>query len=173
METPNEGLPPTPRGCLRECWSALKKLSYGVYVVSARCERANEVAVNAMTVRMVSQVSVRPPRVALTISQSRLTHGLIVESGLFAVSVLAVGQELLGGHFGLQSGRDRDKFIAVEYFVGEQTGAPILCECSAWFECRVAAVHDMDGCSLIIGEVLSGGTHKAVPLHYKESDYFG
>jgi flavin reductase len=173
METAKEESKPVPRPRLRDCWNALRKLSYGVYVVSARCEDESEAKINAMTVRMVTQVSVRPPRVALAISKTRLTHDLIAESGAFAVSILAAGQELLGGHFGLRSGRDVNKLTEVEYFDGARTGAPILRECSAWFECRVEAMHDMDGCSLIIGEVLSGGTSDSAPLIYCESDYFG
>jgi flavin reductase (DIM6/NTAB) family NADH-FMN oxidoreductase RutF len=164
---------PLPRPRLRDCWNALKQLSYGVYVVSARCGDGPSTRVNGMTVRMVTQVSSRPPRVALSVSKTRLTHELICESGHFAVSVLGEGQELLGGHFGLRSGRDINKWLGVEYFDGELTGAPILNVCSAWFECRVKAIHDMGACSLIIGEVLSGGAKKNKPLVYREEDYFG
>jgi flavin reductase (DIM6/NTAB) family NADH-FMN oxidoreductase RutF len=158
---------------LRGCWNALKQLSYGVYVVSARRGDMESSEINAMTVRFLSQISARPPRVALSVSKTRLTHDLIMESGAFAVSILSAGQELLAGHFGLRSGRDADKLLQVEYSIGEQTGAPILNECSAWFECRVEAIHDMGACSLIIGEVLNGGTHEREALIYRESDYFG
>jgi flavin reductase (DIM6/NTAB) family NADH-FMN oxidoreductase RutF len=164
---------PKQRPRLRGCWNALKKLSYGVYVVAARCGEGESTRVNAMTARFLSQISTRPPRIALTLSKTRLTHDLLLESGAFAVSILAEGQELLGGHFGLRSGREVNKLAQVEYFDGERTGAPILNECSAWFECRVEAVHDMGACSLIVAEVLSGGTRQSEPLVYRESDYFG
>jgi flavin reductase len=147
---------------------ALRCLSYGVYVITAR--RGDET--NGLTARMVSQVSIRPPRVALAILKPRYTHELIHESGAFVVNVLAAGQELIGGHFGLRSGRDINKFAGLEYSVGE-TGAPILSDSCAFLECRVAGEHDMGNCTLFIGEVVRSGTTGRAPLLYRESDYFG
>lgn len=153
---------------MKERRDALRRLSYGVYVISAR--RGEEI--NAMTMRMVSQVSQRPPRVALAIAKVRYTHQFILESEAFAVNVLAKGQEMIGGHFGLRTGRDMEKFAGVEYEKGI-TGAPILTECSAFLECRLVASHDMGNCTLFIGEVVHAGTHDKPPLIYRESDYFG
>lgn len=167
---------------MRECWKALKNLSYGVYVVSAVRGEGEKREMNAMTLRMMTQVSTRPPRVALTIAKNRLTHDFICETNEFAVSVLAKGQELLGGHFGLRSGRNANKLAEVEYFTA-QTGAPILSDCCAFFECRLEAAHDMGNCTLFVARLVNGGTaaggfpegtHPAeTPLLYRESDYFG
>lgn len=153
---------------LRETWKALKKLSFGVYVVST----FHDGQTNAMTARFVSQVSTRPPRVAITIAKTRLTNHNIVQSGQFAVSILREGQELLGGHFGLRSGRDVNKFAEVKTFTKE-TGAPILSDCCAWFECKVETIHDMGNCSLIVAKVIGGGTLEGEPLTFHEDDYFG
>lgn len=147
---------------------ALRRLSYGVYVVSAR--RGDEL--NALTLRMVSQVSQRPPCVALSIAKRRYTHDFICESRAFVVNVLAQGQELLGGHFGLRTGREFNKFAALDYETGV-TGAPILKECSAFLECRLIAAHDLGLCTLFIGEVINSATYDRLPLLYRESDYFG
>jgi flavin reductase (DIM6/NTAB) family NADH-FMN oxidoreductase RutF len=144
-----------------------------VNVVSSVVGEGDTVQYNAMTVRFITQVSARPPRVALSISKTRLTHDFIIQSGCFAVSVLAEGQELLGGHFGLRSGRDADKLLEVATTPGTHTGAPILEKCSAWFECRVEAVHDMGACSLFIAEVLGGDSHHVPSLIYRDEDYFG
>ena len=153
---------------MRERRDALRRLSYGVYVISAR---RGEV-INGMTMRMVSQVSQRPPRVALAIAKVRFTHRFIMESQAFVVNVLAEGQELIGGHFGLRTGRDMNKFTGVEYETGV-TGAPILTKCSAFMECQLVASHDMGNCTLFIGEVVNAGTHDRPPLIYREADYFG
>jgi len=164
---------------MRECWRALKNLSYGVYVVSAAQGEGDNRRFNAMTSRMMTQISTRPPRVALSISKHRLTHAMICQTNQFAVSILSEGQELLGGHFGLRSGRDVNKLIGVETFVA-QTGAPILSDCCAWFECRLEATHDMGNCSLFVAQVINGGsTSKGIsakstaPLIFRESDYYG
>jgi len=146
---------------------ALKRLSYGVYVVSAR--RGDEI--NAMTCRMVSQVSLRPPCVAVSIAKRRYTHDFICDNGSFVINVLGVDQAMLGGHFGLRSGRDMSKCAGVEWESG-QTGAPILKECCAWLECRVKHQMDMGHCTLFIGEIVDAKTQDETPLIYVESDYF-
>jgi flavin reductase (DIM6/NTAB) family NADH-FMN oxidoreductase RutF len=153
---------------MKERRDALRRLSYGVYVISARQAET----VNGLTMRMVSQVSQRPPRLALAMAKVRLTHQFIMESKAFVVNVLAEGQELIGGHFGLRTGRDMNKFAGIEYETGV-TGAPILTDCSAFMECQLVASHDMGNCTLFIGEVVNAGTHDKTPLIYRESDYFG
>ncbi len=147
---------------------ALRRMSYGVYVVSAR----HQDEINAMTVRMVSQVSIRPPRVALSVLKRRYTHDLIRQSGAFVVNVLGEGQELIGGHFGLRTGRDLNKFTGLEYSFGE-TGAPILSESCAFLECRVVAENDLGQCTLFIGDVVASGITERNSLIYREEDYFG
>ena len=147
---------------------ALRHLSYGVYVVSAR--RGDEI--NTLTLRMVSQVSQRPPCLSLSIARRRYTHDFISHSQAFAVHVLAQGQELLGGHFGLRTGRDINKFAGIEYENGI-TGAPILKDCSAAMECRLVGAHDLGLCTLFIGEVITSTIYNRPPLLYREEDYFG
>jgi len=158
-----------------------KKLSYGVYVVSAVRGEGDVREMNAMTSRMMTQVSTRPPRVALVIAKNHLTHDFICETKQFAVSILAEGQELFGGHFGLRSRRNANKLAEVEYFTA-QTGAPILSECCAFFECRLEASHDMGNCTLFVAQLINGGTSASgfpkntkpgdTPLLFRESDYF-
>ncbi|HEX9996649.1 MAG TPA: flavin reductase family protein [Abditibacterium sp.] len=148
--------------------SALRHLTYGVYVVSA-C-RGEEL--NAMTVRMVSQVCAQPPCVAVSILKRRYTHTFINESGSFVINVLAEGQELLGGHFGLKTGRDSNKMLGLEWETGV-TGAPILQECSAFLECQLIAAHEVGNSTLFVGQVVNQGTFARPPLRYREEDYFG
>lgn len=155
-------------GTIDKTRDALGRLSYGVYVVSVRW--GDEV--NAMTMRMVSQVGVRPPRVALTMRKRSYTYELIRESGHFVINVLAQGQELLGGHFGLRSGRNGNKFTALEHDVAA-SGAPILHGCSAHLECCLEATHDMGTYVLLIGQVKQAAVHDRLPLTYREDDYYG
>ena len=143
-------------------------MSYGVYVVSAR--RGDEI--NAMTMRLVTQVSTRPPCIALSLRRRSLTYEFIKDSGAFAVNILAEGQEMLGGHFGLRSGRHVDKFAELPYALGI-TGSPILCECSAFLECRVLSTQPLGQSVLVIGEVVTAETFNRPPLAYREADYYG
>lgn len=149
----------------------LDSFSYGVYVVSSR--RGDEI--NAMTMRLVSHLATRPARLSLVMRKRCLTHEFICESRVFAVSVLAQGQELIAGHFGLRSGRNVDKFVGIEYRRG-CLGAPILNECRAFLECRLIASHDMGNSVLLLGEIVGAGKgalHSHSSLLYRKDDYYG
>jgi flavin reductase (DIM6/NTAB) family NADH-FMN oxidoreductase RutF len=152
--------------------SALRHLTYGVYVVSARRSEGSGDQLNALTVRMVSQVCSHPPCVAVSILKRRYTHDFICQSRAFVINVLAQGQELLGGHFGLRTGRDANKMLGLDWDAGV-TGAPILRDCSAFLECRLMGAHEMGNSTLFIGQVVNQGTSGRPPLHYREEDYFG
>jgi flavin reductase (DIM6/NTAB) family NADH-FMN oxidoreductase RutF len=66
--------------------------------------------------------------------------------------------------FGLQSGRDVDKFAGLDARDG-QTGCPLLADTVGWIECRVEARFDTGGRTLYALEVLEGQvTHFAPPL---------
>jgi len=150
--------------------AALRRLTYGVYVLAAQREIDSEIERSAMTVRMVSQVSTRPLYVSVAVARRRRTHDFLQVGGAFALSILAQGQELLGGHFGLRSGGD--KFAGLEWTSGE-SGAPILKECCAFLECRIIGAHLVGNSTLFIGEVIHAQTFDNAPLPYRESDYFG
>lgn len=124
-----------------------------------------------MTMRLVTQVSTRPPCLALSLRRRSLTCEFILASGAFAVNVLAEGQELIGGHFGLRSGRHVDKFAELPHRFG-QTGAPLLCDCAAILECRVTATHEVGQSTLVIGEIMDAEVFSRTPLAYRESDYY-
>lgn len=152
----------------------LENLSYGVYVVSSCFGNDCDAQINGMTVRQVSQVSVRPPLLALSVRKKSLTHEYIRASGVFALHVLAQGQELLAGHFGLRSGRQMHKFAGPNHKIGE-TGAPIFDECRVWMECRVRTSHDVGSYVLIVGEIVHTGRgtlHDKAPLVFRKDDYY-
>ena len=154
---------------------ALNNLSYGVYVASSFRGDGDDLEINAMTVRMVSQVCAHPPMLSLSVRKNSLTHEYICESGVFALHVLAQDQELLAGHFGLRSGRQMRKFAGLHYKRGE-TGAPLFDECRSWMECRLRASHDMGTFVLLIGEIVKtgkGNFHDRPTLIYRKSDYYG
>ncbi len=90
---------------------AFTALVHGVYVVTTRLEDV----VNGMTASWVSQVSLKPLLVMVSIAPSRYSHRLIQESGIFAVNVLDSTQADLGKRFGYKSGRQVDKFAGLEW----------------------------------------------------------
>ncbi|HNQ97871.1 MAG TPA: flavin reductase family protein, partial [Treponemataceae bacterium] len=65
---------------------ALRKISYGVYIVSSK---KNDGAFNGQIANTVFQVTSEPAKIAVCINTRNLTHEFISESGVFSVSVLS------------------------------------------------------------------------------------
>ena len=89
----------------------------------------------------VTGCSLEPPRLLVCTSHQNLTHELIERSGVLAVHVVGRGQEEWVTHFGMQSGRQVDKFATVAWRPGV-TGCPILADALGYLEGRVLASLD-------------------------------
>lgn len=143
---------------------ALFSLSYGMFVVTSR----DLDAINGQSANTVFQITSQPPQLAIGIGTDRLTHEYIQKSKLFAVNVLAEDCVELVKHFGFQSGRDVDKFKAVEYTLSDR-GLPLLEQALATFECRVVGQLPCGSHTLFVGEVLEGHVQREEqPLTYAE-----
>ena len=86
---------------------AMYKLSYGLFVITAKKDSKD----NGCITNTVIQVTGDPNRISVTLNKNNLTHDMILETGLFTVSVISRDADFeLFRHFGFQSGRDVDKF---------------------------------------------------------------
>ncbi len=126
-----------------------RSLVHGVYVVTTRCGDR----LNGMTAAWVSQVSLRPLLLMVSIAPTRYSHDLIMESRVFAINVLTSAQVDLGKRFGLQSGRKVDKFTGLDYITAA-TGSPILPQAQAYFDLNLLDTHSAGDHTLFVGEVL-------------------
>jgi flavin reductase (DIM6/NTAB) family NADH-FMN oxidoreductase RutF len=144
-------------------------LVHGVYVVTTRLEDR----VNGMTASWVSQVSLKPLLVMVSMAPTRYSHDLIKESGVFAINVLRPDQVDLGKRFGYKSGRQVDKFAGLDWLAAA-TGAPILPQAYAYLDCRLTDTFTAGDHTLLIGEVVEAKIlhPQAAPLVFKKSDFF-
>lgn len=111
---------------------------------------------NGMIVNSAQRASLVPtvPRISLYVLKPRYTHGLIMESGVFAVHLLRNDQWDVIWQLGLQSAHDvSDKLEGLELNTGE-TGCPLLVDCLASFECRVINAMDAGSGTFFLGDVL-------------------
>ena len=93
--------------------SALFKLSYGLFVVTAN-EGAKD---NGCITNTVIQVTNDPLRISVTINKDNYTCGMIHRTGLFNVSILSEEASFeIFKHWGFQSGRDVDKALGIEFY---------------------------------------------------------
>ena len=144
-------------------------LVHGVYVVTTRVGEK----INGMTAAWVSQVSLNPPLVMVSIAPSRYSHDLIKESGVMAVNVLTSEQVELGKRFGYKSGRKVDKCAGLAW-ITKVTGAPILPQAYAYLDMKVASTFPAGDHTLFVGEVVEAEIlhPQAQPLIFKKSDFF-
>ena len=101
------------------------------------------------------QVAERPDKLAISMQKGNLTREIIENTGIFNVSVLTedVPFETIR-HFGMQTGRETDKFADFVGFERSYNGLIYLTEhTNAMFSCRVLEKTDLGSHVLFIGEV--------------------
>lgn len=87
--------------------NALFKLSYGLYVVTARQDGKD----NGCIINTCGQLTDTPLQIQIAVNKQNLTHDMILKTGVFNVSVLTQEATFwVFQHYGFQSGRDTDKF---------------------------------------------------------------
>ena len=64
---------------------AMYKIGYGLYVLSARVNGAD----NACIINTAIQVTSAPNRISVTVNKQNKTHDMIVDSGKFNISMLS------------------------------------------------------------------------------------
>ena len=143
-----------------------RRLTSGVYVITA----AHGSRQGGFTAAWVTQVSFDPLLVAVSINPANATWPLIARNRAFAISVLASGDLETVRHFGLQSGRDVDKFRGVRTLAAPD-GSPILADAVSWLGCHIdqqfpAGDHIVVVARVVAGDVLNP---EIVPMRYAET----
>ena len=125
-------------------------------VVAITSERAGKR--NAMIADSAVRASIVPtiPRVSVYIHKFNYSHDLIFETGRFVLHLLRDDQFELIHRLGFVSGRANDKLAGLPHRLGA-LGAPVLDECYAHFECRVANVMDTGSSTCFLGDVVEVG----------------
>ncbi len=146
-------------------FEAFFRISYGLYIVSA----GDEPKRNGFISNSVFQVTADPPQFAACCNKENFTAELIKKQAAYSISILSKDAETkLIGTFGYKSGRDIDKFSAVEFKKG-QHNAPIVVENTiATIECKLVKTFDVGTHLIFIGEVVATDIieESAEPLTY-------
>lgn len=141
-----------------------KRITTGVHVVGVAAGEKH----NAFTATWVMPVSFNPLMLSLSINPHHSSYAVLKEGGIFSVNVLRRDQVKLAEHFGSHS--TADKLAAVRWRVGK-TGAPLLEDVVAQFECELVGEHPVGDHVLAIGRVVDGALRQpeAEPLTYRET----
>ena len=143
-----------------------RQLSFGVYVVGA----AHNEQRDAFTAAWVMQVSYSPLLLAVSINPEHASYPLVKEAQAFTVNVLKQGQLEVARRFGTRSGREYDKIAGVRWHPG-RSGAPVLDDALAYFDCEVTAWQPAGDHELMLGRVVDGRIidSAGVPMTYRET----
>jgi flavin reductase (DIM6/NTAB) family NADH-FMN oxidoreductase RutF len=142
--------------------SLFKQISHGVYVIGV----SDGLHQNAFTAAWVMQVSFNPPLLAISINPQSYSYQLLQAGGVCAVNVLGRDHYALAEHFGRSA---PDKMAGFQWQQAK-TGAPVLSESLAYFDCQVshyadAGDHKIAICKVIAAARLNDGN----PLLYSET----
>jgi flavin reductase (DIM6/NTAB) family NADH-FMN oxidoreductase RutF len=120
------------------------------------------------TVNWVTQVSFQPPLVAVGVKADTGAFERIKETRKFTVSVFESGQKDLAFAFFKHVDPAGGKFGDIAYETGT-TGAPILVDAPAWWECEVTDIVERGDHAVVVGQVVEAGVRReANPLTLKE-----
>lgn len=121
-----------------------------------------------LTVNSFTALSLDPPLLLVCIARNARCGPALAQAPHFAVNVLQTGQQPASIRF---STRDEDRFGATPWSTGE-TGAPLLMDSLAVFECKRHAVHDGGDHDILVGEVVRASFDSTVdPLLYFRGSY--
>lgn len=110
---------------------------------------------NALVVGFTANVSLDPVMVMIGVMPSRYSHHMIKESGCFVINLPKKSFKKEYGYLGSVSGRDEDKFAAInlEWENATYVNAPILTDCPVSIECSVVGSTMPGSHELFIGKV--------------------
>ncbi len=130
---------------------AMYNLSYGLFVVTANREGRD----NGCITNTAIQVTSEPNRISLAVNKSNFTHDMIMESGVFTVSIISEDAKFdLFKHFGFQSGRDVDKFADFTDCKRAENGTLIITKgTNAYISGKVFQAVDLGSHTLFIADV--------------------
>jgi len=130
---------------------------------------------NGLTVSWASPVSFDPPHFMIALDRHHYSVDFIRSTKNFCVNVLREGQERLAGQFARQSMTKEDKLAGVATREGS-TGAAILSDALAYFDCELVSIDDVGDHLMLVGKVVDSGVlkdgkplHSTVTLRYQKS----
>ena len=131
--------------------TAFFKLSYGLYLLSAKDEAKD----NGCIINTTVQVTNTPLKISVTVNKANYTHDMILKTGLFNVSVLSEEAPFeIFKHYGFQSGREVDKIIDTPQLTRSENGLFYLPACTnAFISGKVTETIDLGTHTLFIADV--------------------
>ena len=134
----------------------LRKIPHGLYV----CGVKDGEDVNGFTASWVMQSSFEPPMVVTCIKNDSTSHAMAQASKVFSLSILEDNQKQIAQNFFKPLRRTGNKFEDIEFYLGEETGCPIIKDALGYVECKVVGTVEQGDHTVFVGEVIGAGEHR-------------
>jgi flavin reductase (DIM6/NTAB) family NADH-FMN oxidoreductase RutF len=141
-----------------------RQLTHGVYVVGVTQNSKD----NAFTAAWVIQVSFNPLFLAISVNPGHSSYAMLTQGGAFSVNVLSSSRDDLARHFGQPA--TVNKLAGIKWHRGK-TGAPVLDDAMAYFDCEFSHECPAGDHVLVFGRVVDGAVldPDALPMSYRET----
>jgi len=126
----------------------LAKIPYGVSVVTMG--RGGAQVENGLTISWMSQVSFNPPMLMISVDKLHYSVDLLRSTKNFCVNLLGEDQLPLAGRFAKQASTGDDKLTDVAQRPSD-SGAAILTDAVAYFDCEVTSIVEAGDHLVVIG----------------------
>ncbi len=131
---------------------------------------------NAMTTSWITQVSMEPVLIAVSVDNSAVTHRLIRDGGSFTVNLWSPDHTKAFVKFS-KPATHADGALNGFAVVDAPSGAPIFTDAIAWLDCTVTQVIDVGTHTLFIGELsaaaINDGSQRAAAISDTRMKYGG
>lgn len=132
---------------------AMSRLSQQVHVVTT----AGPAGTCGITISAVASVSDAPPTLLFCLNRASQRHAVVVRNGVFCINALGAHHTVLADAFaGRVGGEEEDPFAGGQW-ERRTSGAPVLVDALATFDCKIVKVVDVATHSVIFGEVVGLG----------------
>jgi flavin reductase (DIM6/NTAB) family NADH-FMN oxidoreductase RutF len=145
--------------------SAMRALSLGVAIVACG---EGEKRVGA-TVTSLASLSLTPPTLFICLTRTSSTLAGLRKTGAFAVNLLAARHEALANRFSGRGGVHGVRRFDGARWTALATGAPVLADAIAAFDCLVEDVIERHSHAIVLGAVVSlkEGADEPALIHWR------
>jgi flavin reductase (DIM6/NTAB) family NADH-FMN oxidoreductase RutF len=130
---------------------AMGALSTGVAIIACRMDEARA----GCTAKSLTSLSLAPPTLIVCLARTSTTLAGLREAGAFSINLLAARHQALAHRFSGHSGVQGAHRFDGGQWIKLSTGAPVLADALAAFDCLVEEVIDRHSHAIVLGAVVS------------------
>jgi flavin reductase (DIM6/NTAB) family NADH-FMN oxidoreductase RutF len=122
---------------------------------------------HGLTANAVTSLSLDPPLLLVAVDKRAHSLDVLKTNRCFAVNILRLEQEEISRRFAIPGPKD---FSGLSLTTA-QTGAPIMADCLAFADCRIADILPGGDHEIFVGEIVAGEVLGGHPLLYHAGKY--